>query len=373
MIVKENKNIVVLGAAESGVGAAMLAKAQGYNVFVSDISNIKKNYKDVLIQNDIHFEEGKHTTEKILNAGEVIKSPGVPDNASVIRKINENNIPILSEIEFAGRFSKAKMIAITGTNGKTTTTMLTYHVLKSAGLNVGIAGNVGHSLAMQVANNSHDYYVIELSSFQLDNMKDFKADVAVLLNITPDHLDRYDYKIENYIDSKFRILQNQTVNDAFIYCDDDPIITKEISNRNIKSKLYPFSIKKEKGMAAYLNSNQLTINSKTKPLSMTIYDLALQGKHNLYNSMAAGISAKFLDIKDDVIRESFSDFKNIEHRLELVNSVHGVEFVNDSKATNVNSAWFALESFDKPIVWIAGGIDKGNDYELLLELVRDKS
>ncbi|NNC84542.1 MAG: UDP-N-acetylmuramoyl-L-alanine--D-glutamate ligase [Bacteroidia bacterium] len=368
----QNKNIIVLGAAESGVGAAVLAKVQGYNVFVSDIGSIKEEYKKELIENEILFEENNHTVEKILSAGEVIKSPGVPDNASIIRKIKAEEIPIISEIEFAGRFTDAKMICITGTNGKTTTTLLTHFILKNAGLNVGLAGNVGHSLAMQVAKKNHDYYVIELSSFQLDYMFEFRANIAVLLNITPDHLDRYDYKIENYINSKFRITQNQTSEDAFIYCADDEILNKEITNKTIQAQSYPFSIEKEEGMTAYLNSNQLTINTQTKPLTMTIYDLALQGKHNLYNSMAAGISSKILDIKNEEIRQSFSDFKNIEHRLELVNTIHGVEFINDSKATNVNSTWFALESVTKPIVWIAGGVDKGNDYALLQDLVRDK-
>lgn len=366
--------IVVLGAAESGVGAAVLAKKQGYTVFVSDLSRIREDYKKTLTDNRIEFEEGKHTWEKILDAGEAIKSPGIPDQAEVIVKLKEKSIPVSGEIEFASRHSKAKMICITGTNGKTTTTLLTYHILKKAGISVGLAGNVGKSFAMQVANENFSHYVLELSSFQLDDMHKFKADIAVMLNITPDHLDRYDYSLQKYIDSKFRIIQNQTAADAFIFCADDQYIVTELVKKNIAVNLYPFSILKEKDMTAFVKDDQLNINinKNQKPLHMSIFELAIKGKHNLYNSMAAGIAAKLIDIKNEVIRESFSDFENVEHRLERVNTVHGIEFINDSKATNVNSVWYALESMQRPVIWIAGGVDKGNDYSLLYDLVRDK-
>jgi UDP-N-acetylmuramoylalanine--D-glutamate ligase len=364
--------IVVLGAAESGVGAAVLAMQQGHDVFVSDLGGIKDEYRAVLDQYKITYEEGSHSYEKILDATEVVKSPGIPDKAEVIKKIQQKNIPVLSEIEFACRYTNAKMICITGTNGKTTTTLLTYHILKKAGLNVGLAGNVGKSFAMQVSEKKYDYFVLELSSFQLDGMYKFKADIAILLNITPDHLDRYEYSVQNYINSKFRIIQNQGNSDTFIYNADDEVIAVEMLKRNPKMMLYPFSIRKEEGMAAYLKEDQLTIHIKNNPLTMSIFELALQGKHNLYNSMAAGIAARVTDIRKEVVRESFSDFQNVEHRLEKVNTVHGIEFINDSKATNVNSAWFALESMDKPIIWIVGGQDKGNDYTMLRELVKDK-
>lgn len=364
--------IVILGGAESGVGAAILALQQGYDVFVSDLGTIKDNYKSTLNQFKISYEEGKHSFEKIREAVEVVKSPGIPRNAEIIKKLQEYNIPVISEIEFGCRFTKAKMICISGTNGKTTTTMLTWHILKKAGLNVGLAGNVGHSFAMQVAEKKYDHFVLELSSFQLDDMHKFKADIAILLNITPDHLDRYDYSLQNYINAKFRIIQNQGSDDAFIYCADDETIAIEVLKRNPGMKLFPFSIKKQEGMSAFLNDNQLTININNNPLTMSIYELALQGKHNLYNSMAAGIAARTIDIRKDTIRESFSDFQNVEHRLEKVNTVHGIEFINDSKATNVNSAWFALESMEKPVIWIVGGQDKGNDYSMLSDLVKEK-
>lgn len=364
--------IVVLGARESGTGAAILAKAQGYDVFVSDKGKIAQNFKDLLLQHQIRFEEEQHTENEILTAIEVIKSPGIPDKTDIIVKIKEKGIPVISEIEFAERFTDAKKICITGSNGKTTTTLLTYHILKKAGLNVGLAGNVGKSLAAMVANEKHDYYVLELSSFQLDDMYKFKADIAVLLNITPDHLDRYDYKMENYVNSKFRITQNQTANDAFIYCADDPETVKVINDKNIKAKKYPFSIVKKQEEGAWLNGNQITITINNNPLTMTVEELALQGKHNIYNSMAAGIAARILDIRKEIIRESLSDFENIEHRLEYVAKINDIEFINDSKSTNVNSAWYALESFDKPIVWIAGGVDKGNDYSMLKDLVKAK-
>ena len=367
-----NKRIVVLGAGESGAGAAVLAKVKGFDVFVSDMSLIKDTYKALLNKYEIEWEDGRHSIEKILNADEIIKSPGIPDTAPVIREIQKEGIPIISEIEFAGRYTHAKMICITGSNGKTTTTLLTYHILKNAGLNVGLAGNVGKSLALQVATENFDYYVIELSSFQLDNMYKFKADIAVLLNITPDHLDRYGYDMQNYINAKFRITQNQTPNDAFIYWNDDPIITKELKAHDLKARLYPFSEEKEEGVKAYTENNQIVIDAPNDTLTITEDDLALQGRHNLYNSMAASISAKVHDIKKEDIREGLKDFKGVEHRLEKVARVRGVEFINDSKATNVNSCWYALESMRTKVILILGGKDKGNDYSEIEELVKEK-
>ena len=367
-----NKRIVVLGAGESGAGAAVLAKVKGFDVFVSDMSLIKDAYKALLNKYEIEWEDGRHSIEKILNADEIIKSPGIPDTAPVIREIQKKGIPIISEIEFAGRYTHAKIICITGSNGKTTTTLLTYHILKNAGLNVGLAGNVGKSLALQVATENFDYYVIELSSFQLDNMYKFKADIAVLLNITPDHLDRYGYDMQNYINAKFRITQNQTPNDAFIYWNDDPIITKELKAHELKARLYPFSEEKEEGVKAYTENNQIVIDAPNDTLTITEDDLALQGRHNLYNSMAASISAKVLDIKKEDIREGLKDFKGVEHRLEKVARVRGVEFINDSKATNVNSCWYALESMRTKVILILGGKDKGNDYSEIEELVKEK-
>lgn len=364
--------IVVLGARESGTGAAILAKAKGYEVFVSDKGKIADKFKQTLLQHQIKFEEDQHSESEILSAEEIIKSPGIPDKADLIVKAKQKGIPVISEIEFAARFTHAKKICITGSNGKTTTTLLTYHILKKAGLNVGLAGNVGKSFAAMVANENHDYYVLELSSFQLDDMFDFKAEIAVLLNITPDHLDRYEYKMENYVNSKFRITQNQTEQDFFIYCLDDPEINKVISHKQIKAKKIPFSIFQKLEEGAWLNNNQININLNNNPLTMTVEELALQGKHNIYNSMAAGIAARILDIRKEIIRESLSDFQNIEHRLEYVAKINDIEFINDSKSTNVNSAWYALESFDKPIIWIAGGVDKGNDYSMLKDLVKAK-
>lgn len=366
------KKIVILGAGESGYGAAVLARKKGYDVFVSDSGPIKEEYRKLFDEAGLPYEEGKHTEALILDASEVIKSPGIPEKAPIIKKIRGEQIPVISEIEFAGRYTSAKNICITGTNGKTTTTMLTYHILKKAGLNVGLAGNVGKSFALQVAENDFDYYVLELSSFQLDGMYEFKADIAILTNITPDHLDRYEYDVNKYIDSKFRINRNQTASDAFIYCADDQIVMNEIQKRKPAAALYPFSIRKEEGMTAFVKNDELNINLNNNQLHMSIFDLALQGKHNLYNTMAAGIAARIIDIRKDVVRESFSDFKNIEHRLEHVMTVHGIEFINDSKATNINSTWYALECMQKPIIWIVGGVDKGNDYESLKELVRTK-
>lgn len=370
------KRIVILGGGESGVGAAVLAQKMGYEVFLSDKGKLKENYINVLKQYGISWESEKHTEDLILNADEVIKSPGIPDTAEMVQKIREKGTPVISEIEFAGRYTKAKMICITGSNGKTTTTLLLYHILKKAGINVGLAGNVGQSLALQVAEkqgSDHDYYVVELSSFQLDDMYAFKADIAILTNISANHLDRYKYDMQKYIDSKFRIVQNQTENDYFIYCaDNDDLINEEIKKRNIKSKLIPFSIQKQLDYGAYLNNNELTINLIDKSFTMSIFELALQGKHNIYNSMAAGVPAKILDIRKDIIRESLADFENIEHRLEFVASVHGIEFINDSKSTTVNSTWYALESMSKRVILVIGGVDKGNDYGMLRELVKDK-
>ncbi len=364
--------IVVLGAGESGCGAAVLAQKQGFDVFVSDKGNISEAYKAMLQEKAIRFEEGTHTADEILSATEVIKSPGIPEKADIMHQVRNEGIPVISEIEFAARFTKAKKICITGTNGKTTTTMLTYHILQKAGLNVGLAGNVGKSFALQVAENDFDHYVLELSSFQLDDMFSFRADIAVITNITPDHLDRYDYNLQNYVDAKFRIANNQTEEDALIICADDEITMNGLQNHTVNSKLFPFSIKKEEGMAAYVKDNNLHINIKNQNFDMSIFNLALQGKHNLYNTMAAGIASRLLDIRKETVRESFADFKNIEHRMEHVMNVHGIEFINDSKATNINSTWYALECQQKPVVWIVGGVDKGNDYESLRDLVKSK-
>ena len=371
----KTKYIAILGAGESGVGAAILAKQQGYSVFVSDFGKIKEKYKTELEQEGIEWEEGKHSQERILSAPEIIKSPGIPEKVQIVQSALEKGIPVISEIEFAGRYTKAKLIGITGSNGKTTTTLLTYHILKKAGLNVGIAGNVGDSFAKQVATQDFEFYVLELSSFQLDGLLDFKVDVSVLLNITPDHLDRYEYKFENYVNSKFRITNNQTKEDFFIYCKDDEAIVKALSDKNIKAKQLPFSIKEEVSEGAFLNKKEeIVFNhiNQQQPQTMSIHDLALNGKHNIYNSMAAGIASKVLDLRKEIVRESLSDFQNVEHRLEHICYVNGIEFINDSKATNVNAVWYALESINKPIVWIAGGVDKGNDYEELIPLVKDK-
>lgn len=367
--------IVILGSGESGVGAAILAKKKGFDVFVSDKSIIKEKYKKQLIEEGILFEEGKHSENLILNAQEVIKSPGIPDKVDLVVRLREQNIPVISEIEFAGRYTNAKKICITGSNGKTTTTLLTYHILKKAGYNVGLGGNVGTSFALQVARENFDYYVLELSSFQLDGMFDFTADVAVLLNITPDHLDRYEYKFENYVASKFRITQNQSAKNYFVYCADDASISQYMSDHKIEATQIPFSIKKPiDGEGAFLQENQLILNYKSNqnPLIMTIEELALQGKHNVYNSMAASLTARIVDVRKDIIRESLQDFQNVEHRLEFVASINGIEFINDSKATNVNSTWYALESMEKPVVWICGGQDKGNDYNELHDLVKQR-
>lgn len=367
-----NKRIVVLGAGESGAGAAVLAKTKGFDVFVSDLSSIKPKYKEMLDAHNILWEEGQHTEAKILNADEVVKSPGIPDKAPIIQKLKGQGTSIISEIEFAGRFTDAKMICITGSNGKTTTTMLTYHILKQAGLDVGLAGNVGNSLALQVAEDPHAIYIIELSSFQLDNMYDFKADIAILLNITPDHLDRYNYEMQNYIDAKFRIIQNQTKEDAFIYWNDDPIIAREIAKRHPEATLYPFAETHEEGVKGYSENQLFTIETSKGTFTMEQDLLALTGTHNLYNSLAAGIASKIVDIHNEKIRASLSDFMGVPHRLEKVARVRGVDYINDSKATNVNSCWYALQSMNTKVVLILGGTDKGNDYTEIKELVQNK-
>jgi len=367
-----NGHIVVLGAGESGAGSALLAKQKGYGVFVSDSGKINERYRKEFIDLGIPFEEGGHTTARFTDATEVVKSPGIPDTAQSVVFFKERGIPVISEIEFASRYTNAKMICITGTNGKTTTTLLTHHLLQKAGLNVGLGGNVGKSFARQVATVRHDYYVLELSSFQLDGCFSFKADIGILTNITPDHLDRYDYKLEKYVASKFRLAQNQSATDAFVYCADDPITNGYLSGHTLNATLYPFSIRRQDGMQAWLENDILHIDTHNQTFTMSIHDLALQGKHNIYNSMAAGIAGRILDIRKDVVRESFTDFENIEHRLEFVTSVHGIDFINDSKATNVNSTWYALESMEKPVIWIAGGVDKGNDYTMLEELVKGR-
>ena len=366
------KKIVVLGAGESGVGAAILAKQKGFEVFVSDKSGIKPNYKEELSSFGIEWEEGNHTEARVLAADEIVKSPGIPEKAPIIKALRAQNTPIISEIEFASRYSNAKMICITGSNGKTTTTMLIHHILKNAGLNVGLAGNVGFSLARQVALEKHDYYVIELSSFQLDGMYEFKADVAILLNITPDHLDRYEYKFQNYINSKFRIVQNMKPSDYFIYWNDDPVIKKELEVRTIGATACPFSLNKAAGLAAYIEDELLKIHTPKRSFEMAVSDLSLRGQHNMYNSMAAGITAILSDISDETLREALKSFRSVVHRLEPVASVRGVRFINDSKATNVNSCWYALQSMDTPVVLILGGTDKGNDYSEIENLVKEK-
>ena len=364
--------IVVLGAGESGAGAAVLAQAKGFEVFVSDSGSIKPKYKAMLDAHGIAWEEGRHSEGRILAADEVVKSPGIPDKAPIVQRLKAQGTPIISEIELAGRYTDARMICITGSNGKTTTTMLTYHILKQAGVDVGLAGNVGNSLALQVAESPHAVYVIELSSFQLDNMYDFKADIAVLLNITPDHLDRYGYVMQNYIDAKFRIIRNQTAADAFIYWNDDPIIRREVERLKPQATLYPFAQTHEPGVKAYVENNQIIVESRKGDFTMDEELLALTGTHNLYNSLAASISAKVMDIRDEKIRESLMDFTGVEHRLEKVARVRGVDYINDSKATNVNSCWYALQSMKTPVVLILGGTDKGNDYSEIEELVRKK-
>jgi len=367
-----NKKIVVLGAGESGAGSAVLAQKQGFEVFVSDMGLIKENYREILVKHDIKWEEGNHNESVILSADEVIKSPGIHEDAPIIKKIREKGIPVISEIEFAGRYSKGTKICITGSNGKTTVTNLIYHILKKAGKNVAMTGNVGNSFAMAVAEGSYDYYVIELSSFQLDGMYEFKADIAILMNITPDHLDRYDHKFQNYIDSKFRVTQNQGKEDFLIYWEGDPVIKTELSRRKFEMTRMPFSDEIKEGMAAYIENEELIVDYQNKTNIMTIHDFALKGRHNTYNSMAAAIAGKILNIRKEVIRESLADFQGVEHRLEPVITVCGINFINDSKAKNVNSTWYAIECMENDIIWIVGGVDKGNDYSELFPVVKKK-
>lgn len=364
-------NIVILGAGESGVGTAILAHKEGWKIFVSDRSNITPEHQQTLKALHVEWESGQHSMERILEADLCVKSPGIPDTAPPVKALLDKGVKVISEIEFAGYYNTAKTICITGSNGKTTTTLLTHHILKKAGINVGLAGNIGESFAKQVARENYDWYVLELSSFQLDGMYEFRADIAMLLNITPDHLDRYGYEMQNYVESKMRITRNQTEADWLIYNYDDPLIRKEMESRTIAARKVPFSIAEEMPSGGYLDQETITININPK-FTMSIHDLALKGKHNIQNSLASGIASRILEIRKEAVRESLSDFVNVEHRLEFVAKVHGIEFINDSKATNVNSTWFALESMDKPTVWIVGGVDKGNDYSELKQLVKDK-
>jgi UDP-N-acetylmuramoylalanine--D-glutamate ligase len=366
------KKIVILGAGESGAGSAVLAKKHGFDVFVSDLGEIKEKYREILDSHKISWEQGSHSEDEIMSADEVIKSPGIKEDTPVVVRLREKGIPVISEIEFAGRYVKGLKICVTGSNGKTTVTSLIYHLLKKAGKNVAMTGNVGNSFALAVADGLYDYYVIELSSFQLDGMFDFRADIAVLMNITPDHLDRYDHDFQNYINSKFRITQNQTKSDFLIYWADDPVIKAELSRKKYGMTLLPFSDNTTENMAAYLENKNLIIDYQHKTNLMTIHELALKGRHNTYNSMAAAIAGKVLNIRKDIIRESLADFQGVEHRLEPVIKVSGINFINDSKATNVNSTWYALECMETDVIWIVGGIDKGNDYSELFPIVKQK-
>ncbi len=366
------QRLVILGGGESGVGTAILGKKKGYDVFVSDFGKIKDNYKEVLTINGIKWEDGTHTEKKILNADVVMKSPGIPEKTDIVKKLIEKGIPVISEIEFAAQYTKAKTIGITGSNGKTTTTMLTYHLLKSAGLNVGLGGNIGKSFAWQVAEDNYDVYVLELSSFQLDGIINYRPDIAIITNISPDHLDRYNYKYENYIDSKFRITMNQTANDFLIYDADDEAIKNWLANNQIKAQLIPFSITQEFAKGAYLKNNTMEVNINEEEFIMETEYIALEGKHNMKNAMAATSVAKLMQIRKATIRESLSNFQGVEHRLEKVLKIQNVQYINDSKATNVNATFFALDSMTTPTVWIVGGVDKGNDYSELMAMVREK-
>jgi len=374
------KTIAILGGGESGTGAALLAKKKGVSVFLSDRGKINNKYKTVLLQSDIDFEEGQHSESRILASDLIIKSPGIPDTAPLVKKAHSCAIPVISEIEFAGRFTKAKKVCITGSNGKTTTTLLIYHIMKNAGLDVGLGGNVGKSMAWLLAERDYEYLVLEISSFQLDGMFDFKAEVAVLMNITPDHLDRYDYDFEKYADSKFRIIRNQTASDAFIYCRDDEVIMGKLKASSSLAQKYPFSLENkrlengaffERNIKDYQQS-KIIINIKNEKMAMTLKEMALNGRHNAYNSMAATIASKLFAIRKENIKLSLSDFQGVEHRLEQVATIRGIEFINDSKATNINSTWYALENANHPVIWICGGQDKGNDYDSLLPLVSEK-
>jgi UDP-N-acetylmuramoylalanine--D-glutamate ligase len=364
--------LVILGGGESGVGTAILGKKKGYDVFVSDFGKIKDSYKEVLVINDIAWEEGKHTEDLVLNADLVMKSPGIPDKSPIVKELKKKGIDVISEIEFASAFTNAFTVGITGSNGKTTTTMLTYHLLKTAGLNVGLAGNVGKSFAWQVADNNYDFYVIELSSFQLDGIVNYKPDIAIITNISPDHLDRYDYKYQNYIEAKFRITMNQTEEDFLIYDAGDEAILEWLKNNKVKAQLIPFSLTDEFTQGAYIKNNKMEVKINQEEFTMETEYIALEGKHNLKNAMAAASTAKILQIRKETIRESMSNFQGVEHRLEKVLKIQNVQYINDSKATNVNSVFFALESMNTPTVWIVGGVDKGNDYNELMPLVREK-
>ena len=366
------ERLVILGAGESGVGTAILGKKEGYDVFVSDFATINEKYKQVLIKYKIEWEDEHHTETKILNADLVVKSPGIPEKSPIVEKLLKLKIPVISEIEFAFPFTKAITIGITGSNGKTTTTMLTYHLLKSGGLNVGLGGNIGKSFAWQVAENDFDVYVLELSSFQLDGCFKYKPHIAILLNISPDHLDRYDYKYENYIASKFRIIQNQDENDFFIYDDDDETISEWHKKNNVKAQKFPFSISKQLEFGASIKNNIMKIVNKTEEFNMNITEFALEGNHNIKNAMAATAVGLLLKIRKETIKQSLSNFEGVEHRLEKVLKLENVQYINDSKATNVNATYYALESINAPIVWIVGGIDKGNNYNELMSLVREK-
>ncbi|MEA3427475.1 MAG: UDP-N-acetylmuramoyl-L-alanine--D-glutamate ligase [Bacteroidota bacterium] len=365
--------LVILGGGESGIGAAILGKKQGYDVFLSDGGQLKTSYKQELFDNGIAFEEGQHTAEKILSADEVMKSPGIPEKNEMVKQVRAKGIPVISEIELAYRFKgDSKIVAITGSNGKSTTTALTYHICRTAGLDCAMVGNIGISFAKQVALDPKKFYVVEVSSFQLDDIKEFRADIAVLLNITEDHLDRYEYKFENYVNSKFRIISNQTEKDYFIYCLDDEVIMQKIPLLTIHTNPLPFSMKQEVKKGGYIKGDQMMLRIQEERVSMSIYDFALKGKHNNYNTMAAGIAAATLGIRKEKIREAVKNFHSLEHRMEFVAMVRGVEFINDSKATNVNSTWFALESMNKPTILVLGGTDKGNDYSLIADLVKEK-
>ena len=364
--------LVVLGGGESGVGSAVLAKVKGYDVFLSDMGQIPEKYTAVLDQWEIPYEQGRHSEELILNADEVVKSPGIPPKAPMVQKIVENGIGIISEIEFAGRYDTAKKVCITGSNGKTTTTSLIYHLLQQAGLNVGLGGNIGKSYAYQVATEKFDIYVLELSSFQLDNMYDFKADIAIITNITPDHLDRYAYKMENYVKAKFRVTRNMSSDDCFIFCSDDEITVNHLNQIVMKAKMLPFTQKTTVDQGAYVDGDRMIVRFKEEECDMYLQELALGGKHNIYNSMAAALAAKAMDIDNEVIRDGLATFQAVEHRLEKVLSIKDVLYINDSKATNVDAAWYALECQTRPVVWIAGGTDKGNDYSTLVPLVKEK-
>jgi len=370
---ENRERIVILGAGESGTGAAILARQKGFDVFVSDAGKIKPFYKDLLDEYQVLYESGGHSERSIINASEVIKSPGIPESASIIKLLRKKEIPIISEIEFAGRYTNAKKICVTGSTGRPTTTSLIHHMMRKAGLNVGIAGNVGRSFALQVATETFDYYVLELSSFQLDGMYNFKTDIAIMLNITPDHLDRYDYNFQNYVDSKFKVSQNLTEDEYFIFCSDDEITIKELEKIVTKAQQLPYAYQKKDSDVAWVEEDQhMHIEFDDVDFSMSVEELSLKGRHNTYNSMAAGIAGNVLKIRNDVIREALMDFQGVEHRLEDVTKVHGINFINDSKATNVNATWYALESVKGNMVWIVGGVDKGNDYSELFNLVENK-